>query len=84
MKPCVICVTPLVFAPCYVTLDWASHIYPLGPFNITPWNPQAGLAIVWMLLGGFRYLPVVFATIFLADLVIRARQGGYARAAARR
>ena len=39
----------LVFAPCYVALDWASYIDPVGPFNITPWNPQAGLAIVWLL-----------------------------------
>ncbi len=31
-----------VFAPCYIALDWASYIDPVGPFNITPWNPQAG------------------------------------------
>ena len=41
-----------VFAPCYVLLDWVSYIHPLGPFNITPWNPQPALAIAWMLLGG--------------------------------
>ena len=60
-----------VFAPCYLLLDWVSYIYPLGPFNITPWNPQPALAIVWMLLGGLGHAPAVFATIFLADLVIR-------------
>jgi two-component system sensor kinase FixL len=60
-----------VFAPCYLLLDWVSYIYPLGPFNITPWNPQPALAIVWMLLGGLVHAPAVFATIFLADLVIR-------------
>ena len=68
----------LVFAPCYVALDWTSHVYPLGPFNITPWNPQAALAIVWMLLGGARYLPAVAATIFIADVVVRGAPGGYA------
>ena len=60
-----------VFAPCYLLLDWVSYIYPLGPFNITPWNPQPALAIAWMLLGGLVHAPVVFATILLADLVIR-------------
>jgi signal transduction histidine kinase len=60
-----------VFAPCYLLLDWVSYIYPLGPFNITPWNPQPALAIVWMLLGGLGHAPAVFTTIFLADLVIR-------------
>ena len=56
-----------VFAPCYLLLDWVSYIDPLGPFNITPWNPQPALAIVWMLLGGLVHAPAVLATIVLAD-----------------
>ena len=58
-----------VFVPCYIALDWASYVYPLGPFNITPWNPQPALAIVWLLLGGLHYLPAVLVTIFIADIV---------------
>ncbi len=65
-----------IFAPCYVLLDWVSYIDPLGPFNITPWNPQPALAIVWMLLGGLTHAPVVFGTIVLADTVIRDMPGG--------
>ena len=61
-----------VFAPCYLLLDWVSYIHPLGPFNITPWNPQPALAIAWMLLGGLVHAPAVFATILLADLLIRS------------
>ena len=67
-----------VFAPCYVALDWASYIAPLGPFNITPWNPQPALAIAWMLLGGLHHAPVVLATVFCADLLVRHAPGGYA------
>jgi hypothetical protein len=67
-----------VFAPCYLVLDWASYIAPLGPFNITPWNPQPALAIVWMLLGGLHHLPVVTATLFVADVLIRSAPAGYA------
>jgi two-component system, LuxR family, sensor kinase FixL len=66
-----------VFAPCYIALDWVSYIHPLGPFNITPWNPQPALAIVWMLLGGLYHAPAVLATIFVADVVIRHTPGGY-------
>jgi signal transduction histidine kinase len=61
-----------VFAPCYLLLDWVSYIYPLGPFNITPWNPQPALAIVWMLFGGVIHAPVVFATILVADILVRS------------
>lgn len=66
-----------VFAPCYVALDWASYIDPVGPFNITPWNPQPALAIVWLLLGGMQHTPVVLATIFIADVLVRDAPGGY-------
>lgn len=67
----------VVFAPCYMVLDWVSYIDPLGPFNITPWNPQPALAIAWMLLGGVDHAPAVFATIFLADVIIRNVPAGY-------
>lgn len=66
-----------VFAPCYVALDWASYIAPLGPFNITPWNPQPALAIVWMLLGGLAHVPAVLATVFAADVLVRQAPAGY-------
>jgi signal transduction histidine kinase len=67
-----------VFAPCYLLLDWVSYIDPLGPFNITPWNPQPALAIAWMLLTGLSHAPAVFATILLADALIRSLPGGIA------
>ena len=67
-----------VFAPCYVLLDWVSYIHPLGPFNITPWNPQPALAIAWMLLGGLGHAPAVCLTIILADGIIRGFPAGYA------
>jgi len=66
-----------VFAPSYIGLDWASYIDPVGPFNITPWNPQHGLAVVWLLLGGLRYTPAVLATVVLAEAVVRGLPGGY-------
>ena len=68
----------LVFAPCYIALDWASYIAPFGPFNITPWNPQPALAVVWMLLAGVRHAPVVFLAVAIADLVVRHAPAGYA------
>jgi two-component system, LuxR family, sensor kinase FixL len=71
-----------VFAPCYVLLDWVSYIDPVGPFNITPWNPQPALAIVWMLLGGLIHAPAVFVTVLLADIVVRNVPGGFALIAA--
>ena len=66
----------LVFAPCYIALDWASYIDPIGPFNITPWNPQPALAIVWMMLAGIGHAPAVLATIAISDVVVHGSPGG--------
>jgi len=71
-----------VFAPCYIALDWASYIDPVGPFNITPWNPQAALAIVWMLFAGLAQAPAIALTIALADVVVRHAPGGHVITAA--
>lgn len=65
-----------LFAPCYIALDWASYIDPVGPFNITPWNPQPALAIVWMLLAGLGHAPAVLAAILLADVLVRGAPAG--------
>jgi two-component system, LuxR family, sensor kinase FixL len=65
-----------VFAPCYLLLDWVSYIDPLGPFNITPWNPQPALAIAWMLIGGLAHAPAVLGAILLADVLVRDLPGG--------
>ena len=70
-----------MFLAGYIALDWASYVYPLGPFNITPWNPPPALCIVWMLLGGVRYVPVVFAAALSADILVRSAPGGVALAA---
>lgn len=77
MKPVRYLRDAAVFAPCYLLLDWVSYIDPLGPFNITPWNPQPALAVAWMLLTGLMHAPAVFATILLADALIRNLPGGY-------
>ncbi|KOR28841.1 hypothetical protein TI04_10100 [Achromatium sp. WMS2] len=66
----------LLFSICYVILDWASYIHPLDSFNITPWNPPPALSIIWMMLDGVCYTPILFLTIFFADIIIRQAPGG--------
>ncbi|MCC7049676.1 MAG: MASE1 domain-containing protein, partial [Alphaproteobacteria bacterium] len=55
----------------YVALDWISFIDPYAPFGITPWNPPPGLSFVLVLLFGQRFLPLLFASPLLADLLVR-------------
>ena len=61
----------VTFAASYVALDWMSYIHPLQQYSITPWNPQPALAIGLLLLGGQRWLPVVFAAVVAAEWIVR-------------
>jgi two-component system sensor kinase FixL len=55
----------------YVGLDWLSYIHPMEGFNITPWNPQPGLAIALMIRGGFRWVPLVYVALLASEWLSR-------------
>lgn len=40
----------LAFLVAYLALAWVSFLYPMRGSNITPWNPQAALAVGFLLL----------------------------------
>ena len=61
----------LGYLTAYVLLDWASFIYPLAPFGITPWNPQTGLSFGLVLLCGRRFLPWLMIAPLLGNLATR-------------
>lgn len=61
----------LLYVAAYVVLDWVSFIYPFGPFGVTPWNPGTGLHFVIVLIGGRRYVPLLFLCSFLSDVLQR-------------
>lgn len=70
----------IAFIPSYVMLDWASYVYPFGPFFITPWNPQPGLAVLLVMALGLPHAASVFAAVLLADVIVRDAPGGFALA----
>ena len=55
----------------YVLLDWVSYVHPFAVSGITPWNPQTGLSFGLILLLGLEFLPWLFVTPFVADILIR-------------
>jgi signal transduction histidine kinase len=57
----------LAFVAGYLLLDRVSFLYPVTGFNVTPWNPQPALAIALVMLRGQAWLPLVFATIAIAE-----------------
>lgn len=56
----------------YVALDWASYYQPLHDLNITPWNPAAALAVVFLLRYGWRAAVPIPIAIIIGDAWVRA------------
>jgi two-component system, LuxR family, sensor kinase FixL len=68
----------LAFTGGYLALDWVSYIHPMQQYSITPWNPQPALAIALLMLGGQRWLPVVFGAVVGAEWIVRGAPGSWA------
>ena len=56
----------------YVALDALSFVQPLLKLGITPWNPDAGLTLAFLLLRGWRQAPWTAVAALVAELVVRA------------
>jgi hypothetical protein len=56
----------------YVALDAASFVFPFHPLPVTPWNPNAGLAIAMVIAGGTRYAPAVVIATLVAELALHS------------
>jgi hypothetical protein len=54
----------------YVAVDWVSFIHPMRGLNVTPWNPQAALAVA-LLVWRPRLWWLVWAACMCADVVVR-------------
>jgi two-component system, LuxR family, sensor kinase FixL len=64
---------PLVatYLALYVALDWVSYFDPIGPLEITPWNPPPGLSLFLLLRFGLGMTPWLFAATLLAEVIVR-------------
>jgi two-component system sensor kinase FixL len=56
----------------YLLLDWASYVEPLPHTNITPWNPNTGVAMALLLAHGPGWAPLVAFASFAGELLTDA------------
>lgn len=58
-----------LFLAAYVALSWISFVYPMRGLNITPWNPQAALAVAFLFVHGGAW-PLVWLAVACAEAFI--------------
>jgi two-component system, LuxR family, sensor kinase FixL len=61
----------IAFSTGYLLLDQISFIYPLQEFNITPWDPQPALAVALIYFKGRRWVPWIFLTVLVSEILVR-------------
>ena len=58
------------YAAAYVVLDHISNIDVLRGFDVTPWQPEAGLALAMLTVVGLRMAPVAVAAALLSSQIL--------------
>lgn len=60
-----------IFIAAYILVDWLGYLQPALQLGITPWNPQTGVALAYLIWQGPRgALPVALAAL-LSEVVVR-------------
>jgi signal transduction histidine kinase len=60
------------YVAAYVLLDWMSFVQPVLHLGITPWSPQAGLTLAFLIAFGPRLAPLTAVAALLSEVLIRA------------
>jgi signal transduction histidine kinase len=65
------------FVLLYALLDWISYVHPMRGLNITPWNPQAALAVALLMWNRGSWW-LVGATIAGTEMLVRGMPASWA------
>ena len=55
----------------YITLDWLTYVFP-ARFGVTPFNPEAAVAMAMLMFCGVRTVPLVFLAVLIGEYVLPA------------
>ena len=61
----------VAFIAAYVALDWISFLNDYSGLGITPWNPQPGLSLAFLLRFGLSYGAWLWPAALVAEIVVR-------------
>lgn len=64
------------FIAAYLLFDWISYIDPLYGLNITPWNPDPALGLVFWLRYGKKAALPWFLALLIGEVVVRGMPAG--------
>ncbi len=66
----------LLYVLAYVAFDGISYVQPVLKLGITPWSPQAGLTVAYLMWLGPRWAPFTAIAALLAEVLVRDAAAG--------
>ncbi len=57
------------FGAIYVLLDWLTYLFP-ARFGVTPFNPEAAVAVALLMSCGTRYVLLIFLVVLLGEYAL--------------
>ena len=64
------------FVGLYLLCDWATYIDPMYGLNITPWNPDPALGLVFWLIHGRKAALPWFIALLAGEVLVRGMPAG--------
>ncbi len=64
-----------LYVVAYVALDALSFVQPMLKLGITPWNPDAGLTLAFLLMRGWRQAPWAAVAAMAAEVIVHHAPG---------
>ena len=64
-------IVAVAFFALYAVLDWLTYVFP-ARFGVTPFNPEAAVAIAMLMFCGIRYVPLVFLAALWGEYALPA------------
>lgn len=61
----------MAFCALYVALDWLTYVFP-ARYGVTPFNPEAAVAIALLMFCGIRFVPLVFLAVAIGEYALPA------------
>jgi two-component system, LuxR family, sensor kinase FixL len=61
----------IVLTVSYIVLDWLTYVFP-ARFGVTPFNPEAALAIVMLMFCGWKTVPLIFLAVMVGEISLPA------------
>src|SRR5262245_20425035 len=71
-------VMALVYVGLYVLVDWLSYVRPVLNIGVTPWNPEVGLTLAFLLRVGPRWAVFTALAAVLSELFVHASHASLA------